>query len=132
MGVEPFLVSSVMLVTIAQRLVRKACPHCRESYRPDERALRFWGIKDTGNLKFVRAKGCFRCKDTGYSGRTGLYEVLNINDEVRQMIQEGKTARDITRNCAKSGQLATLQMDAARKVASGVTTMEEAASAVMA
>jgi len=132
MGVEPFLVSSVMLVTIAQRLIRKACPHCRESYRPNERALRFWGIKDTGDLKFVRAKGCFRCKDTGYSGRTGLYEVLRINDEVRQMIQEGRTARDITKNCAKSGQLATLKMDAARKVASGVTTMEEAASAVMA
>lgn len=131
MGIEPFLVSSVMLVTIAQRLIRKVCPHCKASYKPSEKVLRFWGLGKAQGVDFVRGKGCFHCKDTGYKGRTGLYEVLQIDDDVREMILTGRSAQEITRTCARSGQLTTLKMDAARKVANGVTTVEEAASAVM-
>lgn len=131
MGIEPFLASSVMLLTIAQRLIRRVCPHCKESYTPTDEAVRFWGLESAGNVEFVRAKGCFQCKDTGYRGRTGLYEVLRINDDVKEMIIQGRSAQEITRACALSGQLTTLKMDAAEKIAGGITTMEEAASAVM-
>ncbi|MBI9089050.1 MAG: Flp pilus assembly complex ATPase component TadA [Desulfobacterium sp.] len=131
MGIEPFLASSVMLVTIAQRLIRKVCPHCKESYKPSDEALRFWGLETAQGVDFVKGKGCFHCKDTGYKGRTGLYEVLQIDDDVREMILTGRSAQEITRTCALSGQLTTLKMDAAQKVANGITTVEEAASAVM-
>jgi len=131
MGIEPFLASSVMLVTIAQRLIRKVCSHCKESYKPSDEALRFWGLETAQGVDFVKGKGCFHCKDTGYKGRTGLYEVLQIDDDVREMILTGRSAQEITRTCAQSGQLTTLKMDAAQKVANGITTVEEAASAVM-
>lgn len=131
MGIEPFLASSVMLVTIAQRLIRKVCPHCKEAYKPSDEALRFWGLEKAQGVDFVKGKGCFHCKDTGYKGRTGLYEVLQIDDDVREMILTGRSAQEITRTCALSGQLTTLKMDAAQKVANGITTVEEAASAVM-
>lgn len=131
MGIEPFLVSSVMLVTIAQRLVRRVCPHCKEPYKPSEEVIKFWGLENAQGVDFVRAKGCFHCKDIGYKGRVGLYEVLQIDDHVREMILTGRSAQEITRTCALSGQLTTLKMDAAKKVANGITTVEEAASAVM-
>lgn len=131
MGIEPFLVSSVMLVTIAQRLVRRVCSHCKESYKPSEEVIKFWGLENAQGVDFVRAKGCFHCKDIGYKGRVGLYEVLQIDDHVREMILTGRSAQEITRTCALSGQLTTLKMDAAQKVANGITTVEEAASAVM-
>jgi len=72
MGIEPFLASSVLLVSIAQRLIRKVCPYCRESYEPPESALQFWGIEKGENPNFMRGKGCFNCKDKGYAGRTGI------------------------------------------------------------
>lgn len=131
MGIEPFLISSVMLVTIAQRLIRKVCPHCKESYKPPEEVVRFWGLEKVQGVDFVRGKGCFHCMHTGYKGRTGLYEVLQIDDDVRAMILAGRSAQEITKTFSMSGQLTTLKADAARKVASGITTVEEAASAVM-
>ncbi|MFH1154509.1 MAG: GspE/PulE family protein [Pseudomonadota bacterium] len=131
MGVEPFLVASVMLLTIAQRLIRRVCPHCKEPYRPTDEALRFWGLEHARDVDFYRAKGCFQCKDTGYKGRTGLYEVLRITDDVKEMIIKGHSAQEITRACVQCGELKTLRMDAAEKIGSGITTMEEAASAVM-
>lgn len=131
MGIEPFLVSSVMLVTIAQRLIRKVCPHCKVSYKPTDQVLRFWGLEIDKGIDFVHGKGCFQCKNTGYSGRTGLYEVLHIDDDVKEMILNGKSAQVITKTCTLSGQLTTLKQDAAQKVANGVTTSKEAASAIM-
>ncbi len=131
MGIEPFLAASVMLITIAQRLIRRVCVHCRQPFTPTDEVLRFWGLENRGEFQFYKAKGCFQCKNTGYSGRTGLYEVLHINNEVREMIIQGKSAQEVTRECVLSGQLTTLKHDAAAKVTSGITTMEEAASAVM-
>ncbi len=131
MGVEPFLVSSVMLVTIAQRLIRRVCPHCKESYNAPAEVRKFWGLDKTQGADFVRGKGCIQCNNTGYSGRVGLYEVLHIDQNVQGMILAGKSAQEITRVCEASGHLTTLKQDAALKVAQGITTVEEAASAVM-
>ena len=131
MGVEPFLVSSVMLITQAQRLIRTVCPNCKESYSPPENVRKFWGLDKAEGVDFVKGRGCMQCKDTGYLGRTGLYEVLHVNEDVQKMILAGRSAQEITFACSESGHLKTLKQDAAIKVANGITSPEEAASAVM-
>ncbi|MFC1516008.1 GspE/PulE family protein [Thermodesulfobacteriota bacterium] len=131
MGIEPFLVSSVMLVSIAQRLVRRVCDYCKKPSSPPEPALAYWGLDKRGNGNFVHGSGCFNCKDKGYKGRTGIYEVLIIDEMIQQMILERKSAQEISRTAQREGKLVTLKEDAARKVLAGETTLEEAASAIM-
>ena len=131
MGIEPFLVASALLVSFAQRLVRTICPYCKESYRPAESALIEWGLDKAQNANFQRGKGCYQCMNTGYKGRTGIFEVL-VNDEtVQEMILKRKSSQEITRAAIAEGKLRTLKEDAAGKVLQGITTLEEAASAVM-
>ena len=131
MGVEPFLVASALLVSFAQRLVRTICPYCKEPYRPSEAALVAWGLDKAENGHFQRGKGCYQCMNTGYKGRTGIFEVL-VNDEmIQEMILKRKSAQEITRVAVAEGKLRTLKEDAASKVLKGITTLEEAASAVM-
>ncbi|NNF98024.1 MAG: Flp pilus assembly complex ATPase component TadA [Desulfobacteraceae bacterium] len=132
MGIEPFLVSSVMLVSIAQRLVRKVCEFCKQSYSPPAAALKFWGLDKSVHAEFVNGKGCYHCMDQGYKGRTGVFEVLIIDDMIQDMILKHHSAQEITRAAAKTGRLTTLKEDAAHKVATGITTIEEAASVIMA
>jgi type IV pilus assembly protein PilB len=131
MGIEPFLVSSVMLVTIAQRLVRRICSYCARPYSPPKEALSQWGLDKVQGANFMKGTGCFNCMDKGYKGRTGLYEVLLIDEFVQDMILKQASAQAITRAARESGRLNTLKDDAARKVIEGVTTLDEAASAVM-
>ncbi len=133
MGIEPFLISSVMLVSFAQRLVRTVCPYCKETYKPPEKALASFGISaaEAKVAVFQRGKGCYQCKNTGYKGRTGLFEVLVNDDLVQDMILKRKSSQEITRTALESGRLRTLREDAAHKVMHGITTLEEAASAVM-
>jgi type IV pilus assembly protein PilB len=128
MGVAPFLVSSVMLVIIAQRLIRRVCTHCGEPVIPSPDMLKYWGIPSDDSIRFMKAKGCSHCLDTGYRGRVGLYEILYINDAVRDMILSGKTAKEITQLAHEAGQIRTLKEDAARKVMDRITTPEEAMS----
>jgi type IV pilus assembly protein PilB len=133
MGVEPFLVASVLLVSFAQRLVRTVCPYCKEPYVPMEASYRALGItpEQAKTANFLRGKGCQQCKNTGYKGRTGIFEVL-INDEmVQDMILKRKSSQEITRAVVAAGNLRTLQDDAALKVIQGKTTLEEAMTAVM-
>jgi len=133
MGVEPFLIASVLLVSFAQRLVRTVCPYCKESYNPPQKALTAMGItpEDANSATFQRGKGCYQCKNTGYKGRTGLFEVL-VNDEmIQDMILKRLSSQEITRVAVNAGKLRTLKEDAAGKVIKGITTLEEAASAVM-
>ncbi|MDD4073308.1 MAG: ATPase, T2SS/T4P/T4SS family [Desulfobacterales bacterium] len=131
MGIEPFLVSSVMLVSIAQRLVRKVCPHCRETYTPSAAALKRWGLDQVPDAEFVRGRGCFHCMDTGFKGRTGVYEVLTIDEMIQDMILKRKSAREISRAAQQAGTLVPMREDAVGKVLQGITTLEEAALAVM-
>jgi type IV pilus assembly protein PilB len=132
MGIEPFLVSSVMLVSIAQRLVRRVCDYCKKPYTPPHAALSYWGLDNVQDANFMEGTGCFNCMDKGFKGRTGIYEVLLIDDMVQDMILERKSAQEISRAARESGILVTLREDAANKVLQGMTTLEEAASAVMA
>ena len=131
MGIEPFLVSSVMLVSIAQRLVRKVCPYCKKPYTPPKAALEYWGLDKVESSNFMEGNGCFNCMDKGYKGRTGIYEILIIDELVQDMILNRKSSQEIARAARQSGSLKTLKDDAAKKVLQGITTLEEAASAVI-
>jgi len=131
MGIEPFLVSSVMLVSFAQRLVRKICPHCKEPYSPPKEVLAHWGLDKIQGANFQRGKSCFQCMGTGYKGRTGIFEVLVVDEMVQDMILKRKSAQEITRAAHQAGNLRTLKEDASYKVLKGITTFEEAALAVL-
>ncbi len=133
MGIEPFLVSSVLLVSFAQRLVRTICPYCKEPYSPSEKAYEALGItkEEAQAADFQHGKGCYQCKNTGYKGRTGLFEVL-VNDEmIQEMILQKKSSQEITRAATEAGRLRTLKKDAASKVLRGITSLEEAMTSVM-
>lgn len=131
MGIEPFLVSSVLLVSFAQRLVRTVCPYCRESYQPPPEALAAWSLEKVEHPNFQRGKGCPQCLNTGYRGRTGIFEILAMDDEIQEMILRSHSAQEISRYARNAGKLRTLKDDAAEKVLRGITTLEEAIATVM-
>ena len=131
MEIEPFLISSVLLVSFAQRLVRTVCPYCREPYSPPKKALVAWGLDAVEKPNFMHGRGCQQCMNTGYKGRTGIFEVL-VNDEmVQELILNKASAQEITRQAVSAGKMRTLQQDAATKIAQGITTLEEAEATVM-
>ncbi len=131
MGVAPFLLSSVLLLLIAQRLVRQVCPYCSKPFSPSPTALKYWGIEPSSDMKFVQAKGCFNCLNTGYKGRTGVFEVMAVDEMVQDMILKNESANEITRAAQKSGKFKTLRENVAEKISRGITTFEEAASVVV-
>lgn len=131
MGIEPFLVSSVVLMSIAQRLVRKVCPHCKVKYEPSEEVTKYWGLDPNDEKVFVQGRGCQHCLETGYRGRTGIYEILIINDEIKNMILHCKSTHEIEQAAIRAGNFSTLKENAIEKALQGVTTLEEAASVVM-
>jgi len=130
MGIEPFLVASVLLVSFAQRLVRKVCPHCAVRVAPSRQARAFWGVPDKDDVAFMQAQGCPRCQQTGYQGRTGIFEVLMIDDLIRELIARKSTTLEINQAARAAGRLRTLKEDALDKLRQGVTTVEEAMSVV--
>jgi type IV pilus assembly protein PilB len=131
MGIEPFLVASVMIVAFAQRLVRTVCSSCKAPYKPPAEALKYWGLDKVKDANFQQGKGCFSCMHTGYKGRSGVYEVLIIDDLVKDLILKRAPPHEIARAAAEAGQYRTLKENAAEKVIQGITSLEEAASAVM-
>jgi general secretion pathway protein E len=128
MGVEPFLISSSVLAMMAQRLVRILCPACREPMEPSTDTLRELGMTAEACARqdghFYQAKGCPACHGTGYRGRTGIYELLVIDDTVRSLIMQQANASAI-RNAAMQRGMRTLLQDGARKILQGRTTAEE-------
>jgi type IV pilus assembly protein PilB len=120
-----------MLVSFAQRLVRKVCPHCRAPHTPSPEAMKYWRLSETDMSGFVIGQGCFNCMNSGYKGRTGVYEVLVIDDMVQDMILKRNSAHEINRAAIEAGNLATLRDNALEKVIQGITSLEEAASAVL-
>jgi general secretion pathway protein E len=124
-GVEPYLVSSSLICVLAQRLVRRICPDCKQTYVPSAHELQEMGVtaEQSGATYFVGA-GCSKCFDTGYRGRTGIYELMTINDDIREMIYRRETAGAIKKKALEIG-MNTLRMDGARKAAAGITTVAE-------
>jgi type IV pilus assembly protein PilB len=132
MGVEPFLVATVMLASFAQRLVRRVCTQCKAPYRPTDEMMRYWKLDGARNTSLVQGQGCFNCMHTGYKGRTGVYEVLVIDETVQNLILQRRSSHDITRAAKESGNFTSLKENALDKVIKGITSLEEAASAVLA
>ncbi len=126
MGIENYLVSSVLVAVLAQRLVRVICSECREPYRLDVAAVRKMGIKGEvdGALQMFRGKGCVACNFTGYHGRSGIYEFLVINEEIQRLILE-KADSNMIRQRAIAFGMKTLWEDGWMKVEQGVTTLED-------
>ena len=126
MGIEPFLVSSSVVSLIAQRLIRTICPVCKTAYRPTDEELMEVGVVRSA-LKgdvIYRGKGCVNCVNTGYRGRTGIYEIMVIDDEIRSMITRGVDSSMIKHAAIKKG-MTTLKEDGIKKVIDGVTTIRE-------
>jgi general secretion pathway protein E/type IV pilus assembly protein PilB len=125
-GIKPFLLASSLRAVMAQRLVRTICPSCKEAYRPLQSELRLLGAlgTDAQNLEFYKGRGCSRCALTGYLGRTGIFEIFRVTDEIQRMIFEKKPANEL-RNRARERGMRTLREDGMRKVVAGVTSLEE-------
>ena len=130
MGVEPYLVASVLLCSFAQRLVRCVCPHCREQYQPSIGLLHAFGLTPEDG-PFFHGKGCPRCGGTGYMGRTAIFEVFPMLDELQEMVTAGKSKQEIYRRARELG-IRTMADDAAKKIRAGITTAEEAIRVTMA
>jgi len=124
MGIEPFLAASSVVGIVAQRLVRTICPHCREAYHPSPELLREAGLDLPEDTLYYRGKGCDHCLGIGFRGRTGIYELLPLTDEVREMVMKNTDAATI-RRCAVSGGMTPLLVAGVNKAAAGETTLEE-------
>ncbi len=124
MGVEPYLIGAALNMVLAQRLVRKICPKCREPYDPP-RTLRKAVEKMGFHVEhFQKGVGCRRCRNTGYAGRIGLHELLVVTDEIRDAITAEAPVSQI-RQLAIANKMTTLRADGFRKVQEGITTLEE-------
>ncbi|MGL4595483.1 MAG: GspE/PulE family protein [Thermoguttaceae bacterium] len=130
MGVEPFLVSSCVEAVMAQRLVRNLCPHCKTSYTPDPAELPpdfpMEALLEQSDGKIFKPSGCRECRQVGYRGRSGIYELLVTSNQIREMTGRNATAWEIKKAALADG-MTTLRMDGWRKVLSGQTSIEEIA-----
>jgi general secretion pathway protein E len=131
MGVEPFLVSSSVNAIMAQRLVRKICPHCREAYVPPQSYLDRAGLTAAdgqGASQLYRGAGCAECLHTGYKGRIGIFELMSLTPEMKGLIlttsDAGQIKRQALESMATTG-MRTLREDGLAKVRAGLTTLEE-------
>jgi general secretion pathway protein E len=122
--VEPYLVSSSLIAIMAQRLLRRVCPDCKKEYKPSTRELRELGLGDLPSQAFYIGAGCDKCFQTGYRGRTGIYELMLISEEIQNLIYQRTSAGAIKKVSLDAG-LQTLRMDGTRKVLAGITTISE-------
>jgi type II secretory ATPase GspE/PulE/Tfp pilus assembly ATPase PilB-like protein len=132
MDVEPFLISSSIVGVLAQRLVRQICPNCKEAYTASRESLLRYGFpipeeigaETHGELTLFKGTGCENCKGTGYKGRTGVHELMNMSDDLRDEILR-KSPSHVLRNLALQNGMKTLPMDAVQKILMGITTVDE-------
>jgi type IV pilus assembly protein PilB len=126
MGVEPFLCASSVIGVLAQRLARLICPNCKESYTPPIESIKQFGLAafTDSEISFYRGRGCDHCKMTGYRGRTGIFEILNVTDRVRSLVLQRASTSEVRQAAVEEG-MKTMQDDGLRKVLDGTTTIEE-------
>ncbi len=127
MGAEPFLVSSSLIGVVAQRLVRKICLHCKEGYRPPPDLVKSLGLDRSSigqNIEFFKGTGCRQCRNTGYSGRIGIYELLGIDEGIRDLIVT-RAPSNVIRNRALQSGFVRLRPHGLQSALKGLTTLEE-------
>jgi type IV pilus assembly protein PilB len=127
MGVEPFLLASTIDTIISQRLIRLLCQNCREEYLPSASVIEGLGVAVPQDTKFYRAKGCKKCNDTGYKGRTIIYEIMKMNELLRSLILE-KSGSDALADAARKSGIGTMYEIGIKKVILGLTSLEEIVS----
>ena len=127
MDIEAFLISSTVVCVMAQRLLRRVCAHCKTVYKPQPKDLKLLGytIEDTSRYEFMKGKGCTHCNHTGYRGRVAVFEMLILNEYVREAILSHKSSYEIRKISVETTGLVTLMEEALSKVAQGITTFEE-------
>jgi len=123
MGVEPFLLASSLIGVGAQRLVRKLCPECRKPFKPDPAQLRTLGFTPTAGTIYA-AQACAACNQSGYRGRTGIYEFFTLDDSLRRLIHDRASEQTLRAHVVKSG-MRSLRDDGMRWVSQGITSLEE-------
>jgi type IV pilus assembly protein PilB len=125
-GIQPFLVSSSVMGIMAQRLVRKVCPKCRQRYEPPSHLLVGLGLRPeiAKKANFMRGKGCSHCNKTGYRGRMGIFELMVMTSQVREMTFKGEATQDLRKMARKQG-MRTLFEDGMIKALKGQTTLDE-------
>ena len=123
-GLEPFLVGAAINGVLAQRLVRRLCVHCKQQARPSEERAEYLQMQGMDPDGVFVAVGCDRCRGSGYSGRVGIYELLTVDDQLRDVIARNPNVAEFRRMCIERG-MVTLREDGMRKVAKGLTTVEE-------
>jgi len=131
MGVEPFLISASLLGVCAQRLLRRSCGYCAETFTPTPAQLAYWGLPAGIMADFKKGCGCTYCMKSGYKGRMGIYEVLSVDDMVRDMVISNASSTEISKAMCDAGKLKLLKDIALLKVMEGQTTFEEAAKTVI-
>jgi type IV pilus assembly protein PilB len=126
MGVEPFLISSTLEAVLGQRLLRRVCPNCRSAYQPTDPILSQLEIskRDIGSKQFFYGEGCDTCNQTGYKGRVGIYELMRINDPLRELINQRAPTVVLKQKAIELG-MKTLRLDGLRSIFAGDTTIEE-------
>ena len=126
MGIEPFLITSSVLAIIAQRLVRTVCPHCKKPSEMSSEYMKELNVneKDVKKAHICIGEGCEKCLDTGYYGRTGIYEILKMTEQIKQTILSSSDANVIKQVAIKEGMKA-LRQDGADKIMKGLSTTEE-------
>ncbi len=123
MGVEPFLLSSSLIGLMAQRLVRTLCKQCREPYSPNDWERSFLKLSEKDDVTLYHARGCEQCSQSGYRGRTGIYELILVNDEMRRLIHDGASEQALEKHARQT--TASINDDGRRRVLAGDTTLEE-------
>jgi len=123
-GLEPFLVGAAVRAVLAQRLVRRLCQHCKANEKPGEELVEYLSMQGMDPDGVFVAKGCDKCRNTGYSGRVGIYELLMVDDQLRDIIARNPNVAEFRRLCIERG-MVTLRSDGMTKVAKGQTTIEE-------
>ncbi len=125
MGVEAFLIAASLIGSMAQRLVRRICAECKVAYKPPQEALARFGFRtDDKPMTFYRGQGCSICRETGYKGRWGIYELLMMNSELNELIVKQASVQEL-KEAARAVGMRTLQEDGMKKVVEGMTTIEE-------
>ncbi|MDO8588754.1 MAG: ATPase, T2SS/T4P/T4SS family [Armatimonadota bacterium] len=125
MGIEPFLISSSVIGVIAQRLVRVTCPKCKGTYPATAEEIEEFALDNSkGDLQLFRGQGCGNCGQTGYRGRVGTFEVMNINEKIRQLILSRPSADMVKQNATQAG-MTVMREDAVAKILNGTTTTDE-------
>ena len=123
-GIEPYLISASLNAVLAQRLVRRICEQCKEPYQPSDDVKQALARNKIDAPQLYRGKGCDRCRNTGYSGRCGIYEMLVLDDSIRDLVARSPDVTELRRYCEEAG-MVSLRDDGIRKLQAGLTTVEE-------